>query len=142
MTTDALSGLDFYQIKYIDITPERKEEAMGFFTEATSPYKLPFLEIGKYLIVVRAYDVAGNFREGTAEIQILPKNLLISKKGIQYRKIIIPWWLLILFLIIILGLIGFNFWRKYKELEKRRGKKKFFEIKSKKPEKPAEKIIV
>lgn len=116
ITTDALSGLDYYQIKYIDITPERKEEETGFFREATSPYKLPPLEIGKYLVVVRANDKAGNWREGTVKIQIFPKAVLLTKKGIQYQRWIFPWWLLILILIIILIIIAFNFWKKQKDL--------------------------
>ena len=52
-TTDAASGMDYYQIKYIDITPEKAEEEAGFFTEAPGPYKLPTLATGKYLVVVR-----------------------------------------------------------------------------------------
>lgn len=125
-TTDALSGLDYYQLKYIDITPERKEEAVGFFTEAISPYKLPRLEIGKYLVVIRAYDLAGNFREETVEIQIFSEELLITQKGIQFKWLMIPWWaiwLVIIILIIILCLIGFLLWRKHRTLEKREKEK-------------------
>ena len=114
ITTDALSGMDYYQIKYVDITPERKEIATGFFIEATSPYKLPSLEIGKYLVVVRAADIAGNYREGTVKIQIFPEGITISKRGIQYREYSLPWWILAAVLIIILVLIGFYLWRKYR----------------------------
>jgi len=114
ITTDALSGMDYYQIKYVDITPERKEIATGFFIEAASPYKLPSLEIGKYLIVVRAADIAGNYREGTVKIQIFPEGITISKRGIQYREYSLPWWILAAVLIIILVLIGFYLWRKYR----------------------------
>ncbi len=112
ITTDALSGLDYYQLKYIDLTPERKEEETGFFTEVTSPHKLPYLEIGKYLVIVRAYDVAGNWREGTVKIQI-------SSPGIQFRGIIIPWWILFLILLIIIILILFYFLNKYRKLVER-----------------------
>ncbi len=114
ITTDALSGMDYYQIKYVDITPERKEETVGFFVEAASPYKLPSLEIGKYLVVVRAADIAGNYREGTVKIQIFPEGITISKRGIQYREYSLPWWILAAVLIIILVLIGFYLWRKYR----------------------------
>jgi len=114
ITTDALSGMDYYQIKYVDITPERKEIATGFFIEAASPYKLPSLEIGKYLVVVRAADIAGNYREGTVKIQIFPEGITISKRGIQYREYSLPWWILAAVLIIILVLIGFYLWRKYR----------------------------
>ena len=120
ITTDALSGIDYYQLKYIDITPERKEEEVGFFREVTSPYKLPSLEIGKYLVVVRAYDVAGNWREGTVKIQIFPEGIFLTRRGIQFREWILPWWALILILIIILALISYYFWHRHQIMVKRR----------------------
>jgi len=123
LTTDALSGISYYELKYIDISPERKEEEVGFFREVVSPYKLPVLEVGKYLIVVRAYDVAGNYREGTVKIQIFPEKILLTKRGIQFREIFIPWWVLILILIIILLLVTFYFWRKYQYRFKERREK-------------------
>ena len=123
ITTDALSGISHYELKYIDITPERKEEEVGFFREVTSPYKLPPLEVGKYLVVVRAYDVAGNYREGTVKIEIFPEKIFITKRGIQFREISIPWWILIGVLIIILILISFYFWRRHQIMVKRRKSK-------------------
>ena len=104
ITTDALSGLDYYQIKYIDVTQNREEQPVGFFIEATSPYKLPPVGIGEYLIVVRAYDEAGNFREGTAKVEIFPDGIYLSERGIHYRQLLIPWWLIILVLLIVLAL--------------------------------------
>jgi len=132
ITTDAFSGLDYYTLKYIDMTPER-EEAVGFFTEVSSPYRLPSLEIGKYLVVVRAYDEAGNWREGKIEIEIFPEGIFFTRRGIQFREFLIPWWILILLLIILIIIIifiGFRFWKKnqirvfarknkFKEAEKR-----------------------
>lgn len=115
ITTDFLSGMDYYQIKYIDITPERGAASEGFFVETASPYKLPSLGMGKYLIVVRAYDKAGNFREGTVKIDVLPKNFLITKSGIRWRDINIPWWILILILIILLILLLIIAFRKHRK---------------------------
>ncbi len=123
ITTDAFSGMDYYQIKYIDITPERKEEISGFFREAVSPYKLPPLDIGKYLIIVRAYDVSENYREGVVKIQILPKGLSITKQGLKFRTISISWWILVTILIIILVLIGFYFWKKHQVTVKSKSNK-------------------
>lgn len=100
ITTDALSGISHYELKYISLLPDQKEEE-GFFREVSIPYKIPVLEFGKYLIVVRAYDESGNWREGTVNIQIFPKGIFFTKKGIQYKGFSIPWWILILFLIII-----------------------------------------
>jgi len=119
ITTDAFSGLDYYTLKYIDITPEGKEEAVGFFTEVSSPYRLPALEIGKYLVVIRAYDRAGNWREGTAKIEIFPEGLFLTKKGIQFREFFIPWWIIILFLLILLILIYIYFIKRHRDLIER-----------------------
>jgi len=116
MTTDALSGISYYELKYIDISPEKKEEEVGFFREVISPYKLPIVEVGKYLVVVRAYDIAGNFREGTVKIQILPSKIIFTKEGIQFREIIILWWVLILILIIIFIPIAVYFWQREEKI--------------------------
>jgi len=116
ITTDALSGLNYYKLKYIDITPEREEEDVGFFTEVSSPHKLPSLEVGEYLVVIRAHDVADNWREGTVKIRIIPEGIYFSKRGIHFRDFLFPWWLLVLILLIILALILFYYWKKQKDL--------------------------
>lgn len=118
ITTDALSGMNYYQLKYIDMTPGREEE-VGFFIEVSSPYRLPSLEIGEYLVVVRAYDVAGNWREGTVEIQIFPLGISFTKEGIQFREITIPWWIFFVILLIILFLALFYFLKRYRALTRR-----------------------
>jgi hypothetical protein len=129
-TTDAVSGMDYYQIKYIDITPEKTEEEAGFFTEASSPYKLPTLAAGKYLVVVRAYDIAGNWREGNVKIEILSKALFFTKDGIHFRGFLIPWWILILIFIIIILLLIISFLLRYRRLKKKE-KEKLGEIEKK-----------
>jgi hypothetical protein len=75
-TTDAHSGLNHYEIKLIPLsrpeTPKNldKSEPQEFFIEATSPY-IPELSSGKYDLIVRAYDNAGNFREVKDRLRIL-----------------------------------------------------------------------
>lgn len=123
ITTDALSGMDHYKLKYIDITPEKKEEEVGFFTEVVSPHKLPYLEVGRYLVVVRAYDGSGNWREQTVKIEIFPDGIYFSKRGIHYRQYLFPWWLLILILLIILLLVLYLKWRREKNLFKEEKKR-------------------
>lgn len=118
-TTDSVSGMDYYQIKYINVTPEKVEEEAGFFTEASSPYKLPVLEAGKYLMIVRAYDIAGNWREGNVKIEVLPKELFFTKNGINFRGFLIPWWILILILIIIILVIIILLILRYRKLRKK-----------------------
>lgn len=105
ITTDALSGVDHYEFKYIDITKDKEQKPSGFFVEVATPHRVPLLEEGRYLIVIRAYDKAGNWREGTAKVQIFPEGFSLSKEGIQYQTFFIPWWLLILILILIILLL-------------------------------------
>ncbi|KPJ56322.1 hypothetical protein AMJ49_05155 [Parcubacteria bacterium DG_74_2] len=120
ITTDALSGLDHYELKYIDITKEKKEKPTGFFVEVSSPYRLPSLEIGRYLIVIRAYDKAGNWKEGTAKLQIFSEGISLNKEGIQFRGIVLPWWILILILIIIIILLGYYLWTRHQKIMRKR----------------------
>jgi hypothetical protein len=133
LTTDALSGIDHYEIKTIDVTREKEERATGFFVEASSPYRLPRLDIGRYLIIVRAFDIAGNFQEGTVKIQIFPEGIFFTEKGIHYKDIIIPWILvfLVIFVLLLLVMVLITlFWRKRKKIAERR-KKELEEIEEK-----------
>jgi len=104
-TTDALSGINYYTIKYIDISRGREEEETAFFQEAISPYKLPVLKEGKYLVVVRAYDISGNWREETATIQIFRSGFYVDWLGIHYDQYFIPWWIIIAVLAVLLLII-------------------------------------
>ncbi len=117
ITTDAFSGIDHYEFKYIDITKDKKEKISGFFIEVVTPYCLPILEEGRYLVVVRAYDKAGNWQEGTVKIQIFPEGFSLNKNGIQYRSVFIYWWILILLLIIIIIVFIYLLSRKYRRLK-------------------------
>lgn len=122
ITTDYLSGIDHYELKYIDVTREKEEKATGFFIEVTSPYRLPALETGRYLVIVRAYDAAGNYQDGKVKIQIFPEGIFFTEKGIHFRGIVIPWLLVIIIILIILLLIVLFIiflTRKKREQEKR-----------------------
>jgi len=123
MTTDALSGLDHFQLRYIDITSKKNEEEAGFFTEVVSPYELPELRTGKYLIVIRAYDRAGNWREETKKIEIFPSGVSFSVKGVRWRGIIFPWWLFFVILLIILILLSLYLLKKNRDFKEREKKK-------------------
>jgi len=107
ITTDALSGFDHFEIKVIDITPGREDREISFFIEAASPYKLPALEVGKYMIVVRAFDKAGNWRDESVKIKIIPKGIGLTREGIYLFEIFLSWWLIILAVILILILVAF-----------------------------------
>ncbi|UCH88869.1 MAG: Ig-like domain-containing protein [Thermoplasmata archaeon] len=59
-TTDALSGVDHYEVKV----------GSGSFSEQTSPYKLPPQPDGVHTVTVRAVDLVGNFRDDYIEVKI------------------------------------------------------------------------
>lgn len=131
VTTDNLSGLDYYQIKCVNITPGKGKNNTSFFIEANSPYKLSSLDLGKYLVIVKAVDRAGNYREGAVRVNIFPKSVIVSKHGVQWREISIQWmWLIIILVVIILSLIIFCFWRRQKREHLRllERKKRFVDI--------------
>jgi hypothetical protein len=65
-TTDSLSGVDHYEVGIID-TSKETTESPAFF-ESQSPYQLPLDNIKKARVIVRAFDRAGNVREGSADI--------------------------------------------------------------------------
>lgn len=74
-TTDALSGIHHYEVSVFDRSKEFGEAP--FFVEATSPYRIPDVAVGRALrVVVRAFDNAGNVRDGTIDIRTL--NFVLS----------------------------------------------------------------
>lgn len=74
-TTDALSGINHYEVAVFDKSKESGEAP--FFVEAASPYRIQDVaEGGAIRVVVRAFDNAGNVRDGTVDIRNL--NLIIS----------------------------------------------------------------
>lgn len=104
MTTDALSGIDHYELKSIELSKTEKEE-VGFFVEVTSPYRLS-LDAGVHKVVIRAFDKAGNWRDSLEALQIIPKGkFVITKNGIYFWFIFLPWWLIILILILLIIII-------------------------------------
>ena len=59
-TTTDNNGIDHYEVK-ID---------SGSFSTRTSPYQLPSLSEGAHTITVRAYDVVGNYKDGSIDLTI------------------------------------------------------------------------
>jgi hypothetical protein len=57
-TTDATTDINYYEVK-VD---------SGSFTTETSPYTLPSQTDGTHTVTVRAYDLAGNYRDGTIDV--------------------------------------------------------------------------
>lgn len=118
LTTDSLSGIDHYEIKTVDITAGRENKNDSFFVETSSPYQLPRLEIGKYMVVARAYDKAGNWRDESVKIEIVPEGTSVTGKGVWTDGSLFSWWpflLAILILVIIIFLLLVILWKKEKK---------------------------
>lgn len=96
-TTDALSGIDHYEVGTIDLaTPN----ASPVFIQTESPYRVPSTAT-KTRVIVRAFDTAGNIRD--ASIDVDTSSLL----ALAMRNI----WTLALAaaLILILALFGIHY---------------------------------
>lgn len=98
LTSDTLSGINRYELKIIPLTPASDQSALSageqpFFIEAQSPFVAPELPPGEYDVIVRAYDIAGNYRETVQRLSIVKVALrFISEQGIELRsQMIIPW---------------------------------------------------
>lgn len=118
ITTDSFSEIDHYEVKVVDITAEHKNKREAFFVETNSPYQLPVLEIGKYLVIIKASDKAGNWREESIEIEIAPEKILVTERGVWLEGTFLSWWpilitFLVLVILILLALMVL--WRKEKE---------------------------
>lgn len=116
ITTDALSGIDHYELKTVSLTETKEKKEADFWIEVTSPYKLAPLGAGTHKVMVRAFDSAGNWRDASEKLGIIPRGeFVVSKDGVNFWIVFLPWWLIILILVILILLIlGFVFWwRKY-----------------------------
>ena len=125
VTTDALSGFEHYELKSINLNKSRNE-GEEFFIEVTSPYRLSLDDAGPYKVIIRAYDKAGNWRDSSEKIQVIPRGkFIITREGINFWFIFLSWWLIIsllCFLVIIVVVIIFLI-RKYHlrlQLERKR----------------------
>ncbi len=126
-TTDNISGVSFYETRLVSIE-KRKENAQGedrpFFVESSSPYVLTELETGKYDMIVRVYDVAGNFREVVERVTIHRKYISFGPGGtiIFGESFSIPWYILLLILVVVIGSLLFVTFKvrcRHRELDNR-----------------------
>ncbi len=68
LTTDAMSGLEHYEMQLVAL--DDPNQATPFFVEQTSPVRLPELQAGRYQVIVRAFDQAGNTTDGKLEFTV------------------------------------------------------------------------
>ena len=137
-TTDALSGLDRFEIKIISLSSPEAGQALFFNVD--SPYQAFDLKQGRYQIVVRAFDKAGNVRDEITTINITsPFSAFVNPEGIDLIFIFAPWfWVILISCIILLIflLIVLRLWlkdRHYIKYALRNDIGKFFNIFKKKP---------
>jgi preprotein translocase subunit YajC len=131
-TTDAESGIDHYELKLIPLSPDNiktnSQSSQPLFIEVTSPYIPSPLDLGKYDVIVRAYDQAGNFREKTITLNIVSTAFeFVSGEGVQLASnVIVPWlWFLppMLLFILVLIYLAYRLRKWHREVEKRRAEK-------------------
>ncbi|MDO8530140.1 MAG: cohesin domain-containing protein [bacterium] len=117
-STDAHSGIDHYELKIVPLSlqvpaGDGDSSSQPLFIEAHSPHVLSPLELGKYDVIVRAYDGAGNYRETTKRLSIVTAAFeFIGDKGFEIKNVVfIPWlWFFLGALTLVMMLI-FSAWR-------------------------------
>ncbi|MST04243.1 MAG: hypothetical protein EXS49_01590 [Candidatus Pacebacteria bacterium] len=105
-TTDSLSGFDYFEIKVVSLKSGPTDST--FFFESSSPYQLSGLRPGRYEVIVRSYDKAGNYRDESAVLNILSLFFqFMNPDGIDFYLFFVPWGIFvpIIFLVIIVVLI-------------------------------------
>jgi len=118
-TKDNFSGIDHYEINIIDLSVSPSTQS--FFTEVTSPYKVPFQKAGKYNAIIRAIDKAGNIRESEVRFRLItPLISHIEGRGMEIRGILFPWWLIGILILIFISIVGIIIWQLVKKYAKKR----------------------
>ncbi len=101
---DLYSGVDYSEVSVFNTDAA----AAGFFIETVSPFKIPCADHGKYKIIVRAYDKAGNRQEAEAEFQILSSFLsYLPGQGIQINGVLFSLWLICLIMLVLFSSLGY-----------------------------------
>jgi len=102
ITTDVHSGLDRYEVKIVPLSLSAPSD-QPLFIEATSPFVIPPLTLGNYDAIVRAYDVAGNYRDVTERISIIkPFFRYFDERGVYVGGESFPWLLIFLLLLLLI----------------------------------------
>lgn len=112
-TTDSLSGLDHFKIKIIPLSEKVINES--FFFEVTSPYQAPRFDSGRYQVIVRAIDKAGNGKDASVTMHIIGASLrFITPEGINLSIFFLSWMMIINFMLLVLfifAIVLFLIWR-------------------------------
>lgn len=121
-TTDAASGIDHYELKVISLDPRPKDggEETPFFIEAVPPY-VPELNIGRYDVVVQAFDRAGNMFQTTKRLTITDQVYeFVTSSGLRITdSYTLPWGLVGILSTIVIALLAFfagHAWREHRHV--------------------------
>jgi len=85
-TTDALSGIDHYEIGTLD---KNSNSGSPLFVEAQSPFQIPLQTESELRTIIRAYDRAGNVRETSIDLSLPPASATLVELVKQYALIIV-----------------------------------------------------
>ncbi|MCP6719314.1 MAG: cohesin domain-containing protein [Patescibacteria group bacterium] len=113
-TDDLFSGIDHYEISVADLS-DPKATINPFFVETTSPYRIPYELSGKYMVLVNAYDKAGNSTQEESILTIVSPFISYADKGIQIKDLFLDWWLVYLIIILITILISYAVYSLFKK---------------------------
>ena len=103
-TRDVHSGIDHYEVSISNIGED--PITSSFFIETVSPFRLPYESPGRYSMVVRVYDRAGNIQTSETAFRIIsPWFAYIDGKGVEIKGVFLSWWLLSSLLLVIAILI-------------------------------------
>ena len=91
--SDLLSGINHYEARLADFT-DPENVVLSAWIREESPFRLSTERSGTFEIFVRAFDEAGNFREGKVRARVLSPPLIIVSGGIQIKGFFVPWWLI------------------------------------------------
>lgn len=115
-TTDALSGLDHFEIKIVSLSSG--ESAQALFFEASSPYQAINLNPGRYQVVVRALDKAKNAKDETMTITIVGAlTKFFNPEGVDLVFVFVPWtWIILIvgILLFVICAVLLNLWIRHR----------------------------
>lgn len=113
-STDNSSGVSHYELKLVPLFASPQDmggSSQPLFIEVTSPYVFPELALGNYDVIVRAFDIAGNFQEVTQRMSIVsPLFTIVQDQGIKIAGIAtLPWawlWCILVITLLLAGMIA------------------------------------
>ncbi|MBI2024826.1 MAG: hypothetical protein HYT03_01930 [Candidatus Harrisonbacteria bacterium] len=98
---DSLSGLDHYEFKLVPLNLGSIEDPLFFNVD--SPYFLSNLDIGRYHVIVRAFDRAGNRADQLVTITIVdPAYELVGADGLELMILLVLGGLALILLVMVL----------------------------------------